>query len=159
MKFSRRELLGVSLLLVGGLLVGADLWAQATSNVSNGQISQQLALGLYCDARGLISGNLGLILGLLMVFGGLWSLVSGGGWFSAILSILIGAAVPSIPGLVEGFMVGLGDLLREAKLTAPNRVFTVPTCGAARSFRQTEIDSMGAFDQYQSDSYIINPLL
>ncbi|MCA3243811.1 MAG: hypothetical protein INF43_00710 [Alphaproteobacteria bacterium] len=124
---SRRELFGVCLLVAGLLVLGADLWAQTNpTGTSNGQTSQMLALGLYCDGRALLTGNLGLILGLLLVFSGLWSLVTGGGWFGAIVSILIGATIPSIPGLVEGFMVGLGDLLREAKMTT--RPFTPPMC-------------------------------
>lgn len=131
MRLNRRELLSLCLLMIGMFLVGHEVWAQgatAAPGTSSGQTSQLLANQLYCDARGLITGNLGLILGLLLVFSGLWNLVTGGGWFGAILSIIIGAAVPSIPGMVEGFLIGLGDLLMEAQLTT--RLFTPPTCPA-----------------------------
>jgi hypothetical protein len=131
--FNRRELLGLCLLVMGLFLVGHEVWAQAptgTPGTSSGQTSQLLANQLYCDARGLITGNLGLILGLLLVFSGLWGLVTGGGWFGAILSIIIGAAVPSIPGLVEGFLMGMGNLLIQAQMTQRN--FTPPTCPAPK---------------------------
>lgn len=152
---SRREIFGVCLLMAGLLLIGVDLWAQ-TNQASNGQTSQMLALGLYCDGRALLTGNLGLILGLLLVFSGLWSLVTGGGWFGAIVSILIGATIPSIPGLVEGFLMGLGNLLREAQLTT--RPFTPPVCGfagqgrSASNFRASENASMDALDNYNASN-------
>ena len=100
------------LFIAAGLcLIGADVWAATTSD---GATAKALSIGLYCDARNLITGNVGLILGLILVFMGIWSLVTGGGWAGAIITIIIGATVPSIPGLVEGFMLGLGTLLEES---------------------------------------------
>jgi hypothetical protein len=109
-------------------------WAQAAtpadganSGAAAGQISQALALGLYCDARTLLTGNLGIILGMILVFSGLWSLVKGGSLAGALLTILIGGAVPSIPGLVEGGLQGLGELVRASNMST--RSYTPPSCG------------------------------
>ncbi len=126
---SPRELFGICLLLLGFLVVGHEVLANTSPPAtSTGETSRLLAQGLYCDTRALIAGNLGLILGLLLVFSGLWSLVMGGGWFGAILSIIIGAAVPSIPGLVEGFLMGLGNLLNQSGMST--RSFNPPVCPA-----------------------------
>jgi len=132
------------LILLGVLLCTAPLWAEAT----DGALSQKLAQGLYCDGRNLLTGNLGLILGLILVFSGLWSIVMGGGWISAIITIILGAAIPSIPGLVEGFLEGLGALLAEVNLT--NKAFRAPIC-TTQSHRQAEDKSMKALDAYEEE--------
>jgi hypothetical protein len=157
MKLSRREIVGICLLLVGILLIGHEVWANTggvgQAATSDGNTSRLLAQGLYCDTRALITGNLGLILGLLLVFSGLWSLVTGGGWFGAILSILIGAAVPSIPGLVEGFLIGMGDLLKEAGMTT--RTFTPPSCPvSAAALQRAARENQEQQETYTTGGYI-----
>lgn len=131
---NRHLWLALALLVVGFVFIGLDLaWALEgnpnsgnPSGTSDGATAKMLAERLYCDARGLLTGNIGLILGLVMVFFGLWSLVTGGGWIGAIVSIIIGAMIPSIPGLVEGFMEGLGKLLQESG--AGSQPFKVTEC-------------------------------
>jgi hypothetical protein len=127
MKLRMRELVAVALVALGFyMLIGPANLAYAAETIlegsgsSDGITGKQLATGLYCDGRALLTGPFGLMLGLLMVFMGLWKLINGAGWFAAITSIIIGAAIPSIPGLVEGFMQGYGTLLKESGMLGEN---------------------------------------
>ncbi len=131
MNFSRRELTGLFLMVLGFAVLAVAGFAQATNSptpINDGSLSVYLTNQIYCDARGLLTGNIGLMIGLLLVVVGLWSLVTGGGWFGAVITIVAGAAVPSLPALVEGFFIGLSTLLSDAQMSA--RPFIPPNCPA-----------------------------
>lgn len=148
-RVQRREWLGLALLVLGFAVLALQAFA---ANNDAGTTSVAVATCLYHDAKALLEGNLGTIFGLIMVFSGLWSIVTGGGWIGAILTIIFGAMVPSIPGLVEGFLEGLGGLLREANMGG--RAFVVPTPKAEMCAPQTvgEIRRDGAYESGTSHS-------
>jgi hypothetical protein len=111
-------------LLVLGVLLGGSLWpvqgwAQAPTPpaVSQGEIAKKLSIKLYCETKGLLQGPFGTILGLIMVAVGIWGLIQGGGAGTAILTIISGALITALPGLVESFLGGLGSLVRESGIS------------------------------------------
>lgn len=112
-------------LLVLGVLLGGSLgpvqgWAQAPAPpaVSQGEIAKKLSIKLYCETKGLLQGPFGTILGLILVAVGIWSLIQGGGVGTAIITIISGALITALPGLVESFLGGLGSLVRESGISS-----------------------------------------
>jgi len=49
---------------------------------------------------------------------GIWSLIQGGGVGTAIITIISGALITALPGLVESFLGGLGSLVRESGISS-----------------------------------------
>ncbi len=84
---------------------------------SDGATANALSCNLYQQTKSLMEGQIGVLVGLILVFIGLWNLISGKGWFSAILAIVVGAAIPSVPGLVESFVEGYRTLMIESQMT------------------------------------------
>lgn len=122
MKLNRRFVLGHLPLAVGILMLGlvATGYAQDSVNplgTSDGEIADALSCNLYQQGKALVEGQIGVLIGLILVFIGLWNLISGKGWFSAILAIVVGAAIPSIPGLVESFVEGYRTLMIDSQMT------------------------------------------
>lgn len=90
---------GLALLLTAGTAV-----AQST----DGSLGAQLTVGLYCDMKALFRSNVGLIVGLVVALMGLLKLIQGNTGLG-ILFILGGAAVTSLPSIIESFLGGVGS--------------------------------------------------
>ena len=122
-------------LLVLGVLLGGSLgpvqgWAQGQRvpiQESPGQVATNLSKQLYCETKGLLQGPFGTILGLIMVAVGIWSLIQGGGVGTAIITIISGALITALPGLVESFLGGLGSLMRESGISSRTD-YAAPVC-------------------------------
>ncbi len=106
--------LGVALL---GLVVTGYADSTNPTGTSDGATANALSCNLYQQTKSLMEGQIGVLVGLILVFIGLWNLISGKGWFSAILAIVVGAAIPSVPGLVESFVEGYRTLMIESQMT------------------------------------------
>ena len=120
MKLNHRFCFSILPLVAGVLVLGLAASGYAQSNplgTSDGEIADALSCNLYNQGKALIEGQIGVLIGLILVFIGLWNLISGKGWFSAILAIVVGAAIPSIPGLVESFVEGYRTLMIESQMT------------------------------------------
>lgn len=100
---------------------------QSTAGTTNGELGAKLATGLYCDGKHLIQGSLGMAIGLLMVFGGLWSMVRGGKIISGIIMIAFGAILTALPSMIEATLQGLGNLLSQSGMTQ-GTTFDPPEC-------------------------------
>lgn len=140
--------LGFLFVLAGIFLLG-DVFA-ATAGASDGQTSIMLSKRLYCDTKSLIEGNLGILLGLLLVIMGIWSLIRDGSWTDGLIMIIFGALVTALPGLLESTYGGLGDMLKQSGITQNDYKPIECGGGTAPNFRQTEIDSMNKLDEYNS---------
>ncbi len=104
------------------VLAGVCLCASAVAQ--DDKQASVLTIQLYCDIRGLITGNVGVLIGLLLVFGGIWSIVQGKSIFSAVVAIILGGLVTSMPPLVESFIQGTNALLLQTGIaTTPYEPF------------------------------------
>ncbi len=109
-----------------------------TNNTTDGKLGELLSIQLYCETKGLIQGNLGLALGLLIMFGALWSLVKGGKAAPAIISILFGASITALPTIIESVFTGLGNMMRDSGMSSGKVGFEPPKqCQGL----QTQIDA------------------
>lgn len=99
---------------------------QSASNGSSGAAGTLLAQGLYCDTKGLLEGNIGLLLGLILVFIGIWALVQGAKMIAVLPVILIGSLVTALPSVIESSFEGLGSLLSETNIST--KTFSPPDC-------------------------------
>lgn len=79
---------------------------------------------VYCGARSVLASNLGLMLGLLLAATGLYSMITKGVSAHALATIIAGALLTSLPGLIEslfGGVVGvLGPLTTLTSLNIPS---------------------------------------
>jgi hypothetical protein len=127
MRLSSRS--AIASLVLGALMLGlaASGWAENGNEygTSDGATSAYLAGQLYCQTKDLVSGNIGILVGLTLVFIGIWNLITGKGWFGAVLAIIMGAIIPSLPGLVEGFLIGYNNLMVESGLSPSNQGFDI----------------------------------
>ena len=103
----------LGLAAVAAFLVCLPVWAAAASdpNASDGSVSIQLSSKMYCDVRDLVQGDIGLLLGLVLVFMGIWSMVQGAKIVAVLPIIIIGSLVTALPSLIEETFKGLGGLL------------------------------------------------
>jgi hypothetical protein len=128
----------VRLALVVGVMVGmaqAGLAADATS----GEVSKQLAINLYCGVTDLLEGDIGLLIGLIFVFVGLWSLIQGGKIVAALPMLILGSLITALPTLTLSALSGLGQLLSDTKIST--NAFEVETCVSEESvLTQQKID-------------------
>lgn len=85
----------------------SPVWAADTS----GSASLGLALQMYCGAYNVLTGNLGLMLGLLIAAYGLWILITDGSFGKGLTIIVAGALLTALPGLTSSFIQGMGDYL------------------------------------------------
>lgn len=84
----------------------------------NSKAALTLAQGLLCDTKHLLEGYVGLLLGLILIFVGIWSLASGGSAQGALLTIFFGALITSLPSLIISTMQGFGQLMEETNMSA-----------------------------------------
>jgi hypothetical protein len=98
------------LMVALGVALAVGAWAATGGDDQQASI---LTIQLYCDVRRLITGNVGVLIGLLLVFGGIWGIVQGKGIYSAVIAIIMGGLVTSLPSLVESFIQGTNKLLMQ----------------------------------------------
>lgn len=98
---------------------------------TDGAIGEQLSRDLYCNGKSLVEGNIGLLLGLLLVFGGIWSLIKGGKIVPVLITVFSGAVLTALPSLIESGFLGLSNLLAESDITPNNVIYAAPDCSAA----------------------------
>ncbi len=96
------------------------------AETSTGATGKALAEGMYCDTKWLLEGNIGLIIGLILVFMGIWSLVQGAKIIAALPVIVIGSLVTALPSIIESSFEGLGALLSETGIST--QTFNPPNC-------------------------------
>lgn len=101
--------------LVPALLLAVMAYAPAAfasgGPATSGSASLGLALQMYCGAYNVLTGNLGLLLGLLIAAYGLWILISDGAFGRGVAIITAGALLTALPGLTSSFIQGVGDYL------------------------------------------------
>lgn len=130
------------------LLGAPDVMAQilnedgngGVTNTTDGRLGKVLSQNLYCGTKGLVEGNLGLVIGLLIMFGALWSLMKGGKVMPAIVSILFGAMVTALPSLIESSMDGLSTLMQETGMSTSKTTFEPPYCSGASEEALKELE-------------------
>lgn len=100
-------------------------WAASTSD---GAISEMLSAEMYCSIGRMLEGNLGLILGLVLVFIALWSMINGAKIVVALPFIILGALITALPSLVESTFDGLSSMLQRSEISIAN--FAPPQCSS-----------------------------
>ena len=105
-------------LLAAALAIPAVTWAGAGQ--TSGNVSTELAKNLLCNTAALLQGDIGLLIGLILVFMGLWSLIQGNKIISALPLLIIGALITALPTLVMSAAMGLGDLLSATEISKSN---------------------------------------
>ena len=95
---------------------------------SNGAVSTQLAINLYCGTATLFEGDIGLLIGLILVFTGLWSLVQGGKIAAALPVLIFGALITALPSLIISSLQGLGQLLSDTGIS--RGALQIETCSS-----------------------------
>lgn len=84
----------------------------ATSGSQGGNSGQQqTAATQYPDnllggLEGLITGNIGILIGFGLSFAGLWIWLMNQSWFGLVM-VILGAAIPSAPGLFDSLVSGV----------------------------------------------------
>lgn len=109
--------------LLAPFVVQADPPPPATTD---GKLGEVLSAQLYCGVKTLVEGNIGLAIGLLIMFAALWSLARGGKMAPALISIMFGALITALPSLVESSMGGLAQLMSETGMTDKGASFEPP---------------------------------
>lgn len=97
---------------------GAQVASSATQGTSDGQVALTLAQGLMCDTKALLEGYVGLLLGLVLIFVGVWSLVGGGSPKVGLVTIFFGALITALPSLILSTMEGFGALMEQSGLSS-----------------------------------------
>lgn len=108
--------------------------APAASDGSSGQIGTALAKNLYCNTETLLQGNIGLMIGLILVFMGIWAMVQGAKMMAAIPMIIMGALITALPSIVEASLEGLSNLLKASGISSSDTKvgsFTPPDCSGS----------------------------
>lgn|GEM_PF-4436900 len=118
-------LLGMVVLM---LCIAHFAWATTDPNASNGQLSLQLSQKLYCQVTGLLEGYVGLLIGLVMLIAGFWTLINGGSVPTALSMIIMGGLVTALPSLINSTLNGTYALLQSAHLLGAS-TFAPPMCG------------------------------
>ena len=110
---------GLVLCTLAMVLVAMPVLAEQVSapGTSDGALSKALATNLYCSVYSLMGGNLGIILGLILVFLGLWAMIQGAKPIAVIPLIIVGALMTALPSLIESSLEGLATLFKEAGIT------------------------------------------
>lgn len=101
----------VGLALVFNIAIADDYTRSALS--SSGKVGCELAKNLYGDTQALLQGNLGLLLGLIMLLAGFWALINGAAILPAMATIILGGLVTALPSLLNVAFEGLGGLMSD----------------------------------------------
>lgn len=110
-------------------LIGVAFVAQAADQQGSGdaaltKFSNEMATYLYCGVKGLITGNVGLLLGLILAATGVWVIIQGHSLASGISMIIFGTIVTALPVIVESSLSGMASLLKESGIAFS--AFSVP---------------------------------
>jgi|GEM_PF-1506001 len=142
MKFNLRDLplLAVSL---AGFLLPALARAQVGEQ---GRAAEVLAKGLYCNTFDVLSGDIGLILGLLVGFVGFLILIFKQLHATGIILILAGVALTALPAFFESTFSGVSGMAAQSGIG--NQTFSSQAIGR-RSLKQNcdDYDAVLAFIQ------------
>lgn len=128
---------GLALLLL--LLASAPVWAQ-----SDGKVSEELSKHLYCDIVEIVEGDVGILIGLILVFMALWAMIKGAKPLAVLPLVIVGTLVTGLPTLIESTMTGLSVLLEETGIsTVPSgktHTFEPPNCSALTALPTTKTE-------------------
>ncbi|RYG61067.1 MAG: hypothetical protein EON60_04870 [Alphaproteobacteria bacterium] len=94
---------------------------------TDGKLGELLATQLYCNSKSMVEGSLGLVIGVLIMFSALWSLIRGGKVMPAVVSILFGASITALPSIIESAFTSLGTLMTDSGMAGVAATFTPPT--------------------------------
>lgn len=111
----------------------------ATAPSTDGKLAELLSIQLYCGVKSTVEGELGLVIGILIMFSAIWSLVRGGKSGPAIVTILFGASITALPTIIESGFTGLGNLMTSSGMSNAAVAFTPPACPKAGASMKTEI--------------------
>jgi len=118
--FLQRILLSITFLLLTA--------GNAIAENEAGKEGAELAQNLYCNTADLLEGNIGLLLGLILVFMGIWALIQGAKMIAVVPMIIVGSLVTALPSVIESSFKGLGTLLKDAEISTVE--YKPPTCPA-----------------------------
>ncbi|RYG60865.1 MAG: hypothetical protein EON60_05595 [Alphaproteobacteria bacterium] len=99
---------------------------------TDGQLGLLLASQLYCNTKEMVEGSVGLVIGVLIMFSALWSMIRGGKVVPAVVSILFGASITALPTIIESGFQGLGQLMGDAGMTATSTFIPPNECGGLK---------------------------
>jgi hypothetical protein len=116
-------IVAVFVVALGACFVAANGWAQ-----SSGDVSIALSKQLYCSTKTFFEGNIGLLIGLLMLVAGFWALINGGKIVGAMVMIVVGSLVTALPSLIEASFGGLSALLNQTQIS--DSAYNPPKCSA-----------------------------
>ena len=124
-----------------GIMFGAS--AADIKDTTSGELGNKLATTLYCDTKSLFQGSLGMAIGMLMVFGGIWSMARGGKIFGGFILIAFGGMFTALPSIVEATLEGLSNLLVASKMSTSATAYKAPVCQSTSSgATQDELNDM-----------------
>jgi hypothetical protein len=107
---------------------GNPLPACVDDNVdTSGALSKQLSQDLYCQSKKLLSGNIGLLIGVVIALFGLYQM-AGGNLMGGLVLLVCGALVTALPSLVESFLTGVGSVLSTGGTSLGATTFKPPSC-------------------------------
>jgi len=117
---NRNVLAWVRMALFIGVMVGMAGVGLAAEGASDGATSKALSQALLCQTAKLLQGNVGILIGLILIFTGLWSLIKGASFMAAAPVLVIGAIITALPTLLLSMASGLGNLLVESGISKSN---------------------------------------
>ncbi len=117
---NRNVLAWVRLALIIGVMMGMAGVGLAAEGTSDGATSKALAQALLCQTAKLLEGNVGILIGLILIFTGLWSLIKGASFMAAAPVLVIGAVITALPTLLLSMASGLGNLLVDSGISKSN---------------------------------------
>jgi len=135
---NRNVLAWVRLALFTGVMVG--MVGVGVADATSGEVSTQLANQLFCDTRALLEGNIGILIGLILVFVALWSMINGAKFLAAAPLLVMGALITALPSLIMATLEGLGALLQQSGITQSQ--FKPPSCPPLTTTQQNIDDAM-----------------
>ncbi len=111
-----------------GFMAQTGFAAEGSASTNNGEVSIFLANQLFCSTVDLLEGDIGLLIGLILIFVGLWSMVQGAKFVAAFPIMIMGALITAIPSLLLSSLKGLSGLLNDSHISKHD--FTPPSCPA-----------------------------
>jgi len=109
-----------------------DAPGNQTPTVTDSQAGLSLSQQFYCQAKGVLSGNLGLIAGLLLALTGLWAMVNGS-LTGGVITLICGALITALPSLTESFLKGAYTFTQHNLGNGGNSEMCVPTCNGTQA--------------------------
>lgn len=111
--YTMKRMFAFGLMVVGLAFMAVSAFASTVGGKTDSEILTQ---GLYCGIKGLIEGQLGLLVGLVFVTTGLAVLIKGGKWVPALILVFTGAVITAVPNMINSFFEGYNSMLRSASI-------------------------------------------